>query len=242
MLADEEKFTRCAAVGVYVSVDVCRSATRADVNAAIEAQLLIPSSEMEVSLFPPAGFVIVFSDSRLRDHAMDYHHGVDLVGAKLHFRPWSCMVNAAAANLSYKVRLCIEGVPLHARQPYTVKQLFHPDTLVECIDRPCSDRESACCCVKLWTSNPDGFALEGGLNLHESVHRGGHGHPWHGPVNLLGYEVVLHLDYILDYSPPATSNAAWPKRVRFDWTLGIRDDHCMPTARRHVRAPRPEPA
>nr|CAB3446818.1 unnamed protein product [Digitaria exilis] len=66
-------------------------------------------------------------------------------------------------RLSYKLRLCIEGLPLHARQPETLKQLFHPDTLIECIDEPTSDKD-----------NPDGFALEGDLNLYESVERDGH--------------------------------------------------------------------
>lgn len=190
---------------------------------------------MDISLEPLVGFLILFSDHRLRDYALDCHDGIDFGGPRLHFRPWSRMADADSANLPFKMRVCIEGVPCHGRQPETVKQLFHPDTLIECIDRPTSDKESACCCVKLWTSSPDGFALEGKLHLHESVARGARGHGWSGPVGLLGYDVVTHIDYVLDYSPPASPGAAWPARSRFNWALGLRDDNTSPSSRRHNR-------
>lgn len=231
MVAAEERYSRCAAVGVYVSDSGYTSASTDAVRAAIEEQLLIPGSDTEVSLFPPAGFLVLFSDSCFRDHAMDCHNGIDLGGPRLFFRPWTRMVNASAASLMFKMRVCIEGVPPHARQPETLRSLFHPDTLIECIDAPLSDQEMACCCVKLWTSNPHGFALEGALRLEESLQHGQRRRSWDGPANLLGFEVMLHLDY----SPPTTPDAAWPKRANFDWSLGIRDDHCAPTLLRSVR-------
>lgn len=233
LVADEAKFNRCAAIGVYVSSGACTSVDTVEVRAAIEDQLLIPSSEMEVSLYTN-GFLVLFSDGRLRDHALDCQNGIDLGGARLFFRPWLRMANSTASRLLFKMRLCIEGVPPHARQPETLKQLFDPNTLIECIDAPLSDKETACCCVQLWTSDPDGFALEGILNVDEPMERGGRRWSWNEPPRQLGYAVVLHLDYTIDYSPPATQDAAWPKHQNFIWALGLRDDNCAATSRRPV--------
>lgn len=139
LAVDEAKFSRCGVVSVYPAGEH-RSATTDEVRVAIETQLLVPSSEMVVSMYPPTGFLVLFSDYRLRDHAIVDSHGVNLGGLILHFRPWSSDEGAANAHLPFKMRLCLEGVPPHARQPDTLKQLFDPATLIEGIDAPTSTR------------------------------------------------------------------------------------------------------
>lgn len=128
---------------------------------------------MLIHVHYPTGFIVLFSDAHLRDHALDYTSGIDLGGgSKLRFIPWTRMTSAKIADLQFKMRLCIEGVPPHARQLETLKVLFDPNTLIESIDQPNSDTEAACCSVKLWTSNSSGFAKEGSLRHPESLRRG----------------------------------------------------------------------
>lgn len=114
--------------------------------------------------------------------------------------------------------------------------LFHPNTVIESIDQPNSNTEAACCYVKLWTSNPSGFAKEGSLCLPKSIRRGTQHHSKDQPARSLAHEVILHVNYILDYRPPRTTTIPWPRHYRWDWVLGIRDDHTLPTRRRELDA------
>lgn len=113
--------------------------------------------------------------------------------------------------------------------------LFDPNTEIEWFDPPTSDKEAECCCLKVWTSNPNGFAKEGELRFRESAHHGPLRWPWQEPVDVLGHEVIIHMDYILDYSPPSSPSVPWPKHSRWDWSLGPRDDHTLPTRGLSVR-------
>jgi hypothetical protein len=71
-----------------------------------------------------------------------------------------------ATELLYKVRLCIEGVPLHAHQLVSVAQLMAPATLMEQIEvRPLEDKDRACCVVWAWIKDPDGFTKSSTLEL-----------------------------------------------------------------------------
>lgn len=57
-------------------------------------QRLIPGDNMLIHAHYPTGFIILFSDARLRDHDLDYTNGVDLGGGtKMRFMPWTRMVN-----------------------------------------------------------------------------------------------------------------------------------------------------
>lgn len=62
-------------------------------RAEVTDQLLIPGEDMEISSFPPHGYLVLFSDTRLRDHAIAQTRGVDLDGATAHFIPWMPAVN-----------------------------------------------------------------------------------------------------------------------------------------------------
>lgn len=57
------------------------------------------------------------------------------------------------------------------------------------------------------------------------------------PVNTLGYEVLIDLDYVLDSQPPATPSEAWPKQYNYHWKIGIRDDGYMKLALWHSNVP-----
>jgi hypothetical protein len=54
-----------------------------------------------------------------------------LVRQESNFSP---IVNAKATKLPFKVRLCLEGVPLHTRQVATIYQLLPQGSLLEAIN------------------------------------------------------------------------------------------------------------
>jgi hypothetical protein len=106
-----------------------------------------------------------------------------------------------------------------------------------------NDKEVACCCVIVWSRNPNEFALERVKCLEELQNR-----PrvaWHfadpveangrrpraGPIIVLSYEVLLHVDQVTDYRPPMTKSEDWPERNSFHWRLGVCDDWWRPSPR-----------
>ncbi|CAN6164517.1 unnamed protein product [Urochloa humidicola] len=116
---------------------------------ALSVALHTNTTEMRISLYPPEGFLVVFSSACRRDAALRLRPDFKVDGTLIQFMPWTDMSHAAAApNLRYKARLCIEGVPEHARHLDTVAKLVDPTTLMERLDlHTRTERDSACCCV-----------------------------------------------------------------------------------------------
>ncbi|CAO2211514.1 unnamed protein product [Urochloa humidicola] len=78
----------------------------------------------------------------------------------------------AAPPLPYKARVCVEGVPAHARQLETLAGLFTGFALVESLADDdgalaVADKEAACVCVWVWTRDPDAVARAGTLMIQE---------------------------------------------------------------------------
>ena len=80
--------------------------------------------------------------------------------------PWTHLSHASLSMLHFKVRLCIEGVPLHAHQLEAMVQLFPQEMLLEKLDFQAKNTsEAACCCIWAWVKNPDDVAKSGTLQL-----------------------------------------------------------------------------
>ncbi|CAO2184290.1 unnamed protein product [Urochloa humidicola] len=158
----------------------------------------------------------------------------------------------AAPALLYKVRVCVEGVPAHARHLETVAGLFAGgSTLVESLDDGgvVADKEAACVRAWMWTRDPDTVARTGTLLIQEP-----RGPTWPsrvhsdlqltscptsaaGPPRMQAYEVIIHLDRVYDYSPaPGTGSSStvgggglpWPRCHVFSWRLGVLDGAAPP--------------
>jgi hypothetical protein len=104
-----------------------------------------------------------------------------------------------------------------------IQRLLPQDSLLDGVDR-CSrnDGEASYCCVVVRVQNPDDIAKEGVQRLEELPDR-----PlaaWHfanpgiieirrprgGPIRVLCYKVLIHVDQVNDYRPPAASSVDWP--------------------------------
>ncbi|CAO2162731.1 unnamed protein product [Urochloa humidicola] len=148
--------------------------------------------------------------------------------------------------LLYKARVCVEGVPTHARQLETVAGLFAGGfALVESLDDDdaVADKEAACVRVWVWTRDPDTVARAGTLLIQEPrgptwpsvVHSDlgltGYSMSAAGPPQMVEYEVIIHLDRVYDYTPAPGSTAGgllWPRCHVFSWSLGVLDGAAPP--------------
>jgi hypothetical protein len=119
------------------------------------------------------------------------------------------MAGAEPVQLSFKVFLCIEGVPNHSRQASIIRKLLPKYALLEYINYAYrSDNEAKCCCVIMWSRDPDNIPKEAAIRLEELQDRSSV--PWHftkpeagalyrphaGLMQTLSYEVILHIDQI----------------------------------------------
>jgi hypothetical protein len=227
----------CGLIAVAICEDPWYRITRDAAQEAVGRRLEIPQGDVVVDFFPPQGFLLLLPEPGLRDRALSSNGGLAVGRAKLQLLPWMRKAGAEAAKLPFRVRLCIEGLPPHARREEIVRKLLPQATLFEGFDRRHrSDGEASCCCIIVWARDPDEFAKEGTLRLEELPDR-----PratWHfadsdftlrrrpraGPVRVLCYTVILHVDHITDFRQTATASAEWPERHSFRWRLGFRDD------------------
>lgn len=182
----------------------------------------------------------------------------------LHLMPWQRQANAIVANINYRVRVCIEGVPDHAWQVETVAQLFPSPTYIEAeAEMLDAEKESGCFCLWVWTDDPNGIAKSGSIKIEEpapasedcAAYLGSSSLPVmpSGPVGTLKYEVLIHVDRVLDYSPLSDSpsygsfqsgtsgipdeelEVEWPVRYSFLWRLGFEDGRAPPRMSVHDR-------
>ncbi|CAL4930553.1 unnamed protein product [Urochloa decumbens] len=235
-----------------VQVDASMRLDAERVKAEAVRQLRVPTYELGVSRLSAASFLLHFDGELQCSNARRL--GALRVGpVRLQLLPWKRQVGARAelSKFFYHVRVCIEGVPVHARHPETVASLFPKPSFVDDLD---CDREKPeeeeCYCLWIWTSVPAEIATAGTLQIEEPVVLPQQGYAESvmelgmpmGALRIesaktLDYDVLIHVDRILDYSPPSPQpqhspdsersdegvEAQWPVSYPFPWRLGVQD-------------------
>lgn len=182
-------------------------------------QLRIPAHDIRVLVLSKATFLLRFSGQHQRIATLNTIPRVGHTGLCL--MPWSRCVGASNELAKYRfcARLCIEGIPKHVRQAESVSSLFK--NLVFIDEMHCAKektKEEFGVCLWSWTSDPDGFAKIGTLEVVELVtppegsnaeffEDGGLtvGLIRQEAARLMWYPVLIHLDRVLDYSTPLNS-------------------------------------
>jgi len=180
-------------------------------------QLRISEWSLRVTKIAAATFLLQFDDPALRTAALG-GRGITVGHTGLHLRPWTRQHGAQASKIKYRVRLCLEGVPAHARHGEVVAPLLSAPSFVEKIcDKTYAEKEKEkeCLCVWIWTDDPTGIAKSGTLRIEEPIaateeyliHLGNMGSPYvrSDQAELLKYEVLIHIDQVQDFSTPRAS-------------------------------------
>jgi hypothetical protein len=125
----------CCLIAVAICEDPWYRITRDAAQEAVGRRLEIPQGDVVVDFFPPQGFLLLLPEPVLRDRALSSNGGLAVGRAKLQLLPWMRKAGAEAAKLPFRVRLCIEGLPPHARREEIVRKLLPQATLFEGFDR-----------------------------------------------------------------------------------------------------------
>ncbi|CAL4951887.1 unnamed protein product [Urochloa decumbens] len=215
-------------------------------------QLRIPAHALQVSRISASTFLLRFQSPELRNFTRA-RGAIDVGRTSLHLMPWGRQFGAAAAlgTLFYRARICFEGVPGHAHQVESILHLLPKQSLVEGIDHVrVREDEKGCFIVWIWCKDLDALGVLGNLQIEEPMVVPEDSDPMgvntHSSlrseaVSVLRYDVLIHLDVVEDYNPPASnsspgsfgsdasglpfndSTVQWPMRHRFDWHLGQPD-------------------
>jgi hypothetical protein len=247
-MVTEHDYHSRGVIAIKVCEDPWFHVSRDEVYEAMGAWLGVPCHDIDVEFFPTKGFLVLLPTSAPCDKALSSNTGLTIRQAKLQLLSWTRMAGAEPVKLPFKVHLCIEGVPNNARQASVIRKLLPNDSLFECIDYGYrSDNEANCCCVFVWSRNPDTIPKEAALCLEElhgrtpaSCHfaepeAGDLARPHACPVQTFSYEAIIHIDQIVDYRPPATTSVDWPERHCFKWWLGFCDGWLQPPPCRSVQ-------
>jgi hypothetical protein len=100
------------------------------VQEAVGKWLGIPHRDIGVEFYPPKGFLLLLPSPAIRDRALSSNAGVAVGRGKLQLMPWTRLAGAETAKLSFKVRLCVEGVPHHVGQLSTLRLSVTADSLL----------------------------------------------------------------------------------------------------------------
>ncbi|KAG2635962.1 hypothetical protein PVAP13_2NG370400 [Panicum virgatum] len=242
---------------VGVQVDGRRWLTYDQVHREALRQLRIPGYALRVTMLKPATFLLRFEQPAQRNAALG-RGPISAGGTRLHLMPWTRQFGVAAASkLNFRVRVCIEGIPGHAAADLVaIGKLFSSTTIVDRVDQELrKEEEAACVCVWVTTLDPDTIAIAGTLRLEEPVQFSEE--EYHdfctrmgnmelpevrpGAASLLDFDVLLHIDEVIDFSPLTSSpswkssdsatsglpdeslEAEWPVKHFFSWRLGVPD-------------------
>ncbi|CAN6313286.1 unnamed protein product [Urochloa humidicola] len=176
-------------------------------------QLRIPDRDLSVEGLSKAIFLLRFSSVQARNAALHVRE-IYVANTALNIMRWSRRIGASLGRLRYRARICLEGVPRHARNATSVAQLFsHPSFIDEVDCRAEKEKERFCFILWVWTDAPTDLALKGKLQIEEpleipddyplSMEEDEPPLGRDGPAKTLDYEILIHLDCVLDYSPPS---------------------------------------
>ncbi|CAN6171841.1 unnamed protein product [Urochloa humidicola] len=215
-------------------------------------QLGIPEHELAVEGLSEATFLLRFSSPAARNVALSTR-AFQVGNCVLNIMTWSRRIGASVGKLKYRARVCLEGVPRHARNTAAVAQLFTNPSFVDEIDYNVEEEvEKFCFNVWVWTDAPSDLALQGTLQIEEpadlpddyytSMDTTELSLVRDRPAKTFDYTVLIHLDRVLDYTPPSNSSGRhsfesdisgiprddpyvpeYPAKFDYKWYLGFRD-------------------
>ncbi|KAL5223499.1 hypothetical protein ABZP36_010138 [Zizania latifolia] len=188
--------------------------------------------DIQVTKFHPKDFLVTLANPAIRDAAVDAGH-IAVNGRVYAFRSWDVKLHANSAALPYHVRLCLEGLPMHAWDDHTVAQVIGHSCSVHFLEEYsrrtnytrsfdlwvwCQHLDAIPKTVWLTISNLDTPQAPTDVPLSAAA-------PYDGVVSNLklghSYKVLVHVDKIEDFSFGARTGR--PPTQSFNWRFGVPD-------------------
>ncbi|KAL5214887.1 hypothetical protein ABZP36_004039 [Zizania latifolia] len=190
----ERRLMRHAAFAVVVGPRSASSA--AHVKHRLTEYLRVQPNDVEVFAHPGGSFLVYFARSEERTVALS-ETCLPLRGLELKLIPWSRRAQASFAKLRFRARLCLEGVPRHAWNSDTTVLLLSDGCLFDKTQDANRIPKSATLQIaepNEHLSPPRNFPE---FDITETPAQ-------RGPPNVLLYNILIHLDTLLDYDPPVS--------------------------------------
>ena len=156
----------------------------------------------------------------------------------LDFRIWPWRIEAYGdhCELRHHVRLCLEGVPIHAWNESIAKRVVARACDIDYVEQQSVDREDTrVLCLWAWTYNPSDISKVTWLTITDNtvlVHDGAV--PPHGRRGLT-FRIIVHLD-LLELPPDSHGRV---ETKDFTWHFGVVDGERMPRERQEPPPPEP---
>ncbi|CAO2146343.1 unnamed protein product [Urochloa humidicola] len=190
--------------------------TAADVACAVAAATGLSAATFSVTPTYPQSFLINCPSQDIRGRVLNCNP-VPLASTYVSMRPWTRMIRANLKVLYYKVGLELDGIPEHAWDLDTARQLLARYAWVERLDQATASKtDMSIFKLTAWTRNPHGIPPALVLSITEpepqiaysdAVMQRGFGNlePYLREKRVLDYPINVHLRSIADFRPRSPS-------------------------------------
>lgn len=138
------------------------------VKKAICSKLGVLPEDVTVVKHHPEDFYIDFTHRHHRDEAVNREmlpHG----NLEIHIRPWRLLTHGDFCSLQYHVKLCLEGIPLHAWNENIAKRAIARACDLDYVKETSLDKkDTRALSLWAWTCNPSAIPKVTWLTLSES--------------------------------------------------------------------------
>lgn len=191
--------------------------------AAVRDVLWVSKNEFLVQAIAPENFLFEFRSQAARDRVFSAGR-VPIGTTQLIFKPWTRVARAVPDTLFFKLRLEIDGIPPHARNMATPKELLSSYCWIECPDPATESRANlSCFWLTAWTDDSACIPAEKKLKIAEleatvecsddnMKRRFTHLTRYLMRKKVLSYDVRIRFRNITDFTPrsPSTSPGGSP--------------------------------
>lgn len=198
------------------------------VERAFCSQFAVRPEDITTSRHFPEDFFITFAHRHHRDAAVerrDFPYG----NLDFRIRQWQLPTHGDNTDLKYHVRLCLEGIPLHAWNESIAKRVVASSCDLHYVEEQSLRREDTRA-LNLWalTANTSFIPKVTWLSLTDRMVEVHHGMEPPAGRRGLSFRVIVHLDLIEE---PSTRDGRIPPPRDCKWRYGVVDGERTPRDR-----------
>lgn len=213
-----------------------------DVEQAFLDEFKLRRGEVAVSLHHPQAFLIKFQHRRHCEEALAKGY-VKRHGIEIHFIKWRSLESALGVALMFRVRLCLDGVPMHAWAADIAERIIGRTCALEQIEtdvvHPVESGNTRSIDLWAWTANPSTIPKRMWLGFTKRA-KDPNLAPLFAVENPLEHwqrgvrhPVLFHLEEIHDYTAATIDlegqGSFQPAKRRLPpWSLGVLDGEQVP--------------